>query len=131
MDHFKFDEETVDTIILPIIITYILNPFAKLYRAEVSKISSALFRIYTKFNRLNALSNVFLQIGRSFESNVFVNVKAYSLYLAYQSKNFDEVGFLLDNFNIELISTRYNDHLDFCMFNFFRGLIALLNRVRM
>ncbi len=129
-EHLKFDEETLDSTILPIASFYLLSPSAKNHRNDVAKITNILFKILNKLNKYSYACNLFLNLNKSVEENIFVNTKAYVVYYAYQNRNYTQISELLNNFNIELVSSHYNDHVDYCMFQFYRGLIALSQRVK-
>jgi hypothetical protein len=68
----------------------------------------------------------FLEIGNSKE---FDNSKAYTLYYAYQLRNYKDVKSLLDNFFIELKSKKYLDYIDFVIFNYYKGMVFLSQQV--
>jgi hypothetical protein len=129
LENLKFDEETLDSNILPLVSLYLLSPSAKNHRNEVAKITNVLFKILNKLNKYSYACNLFLNLNKSVEDNIFINTKAYVVYYSYQTRNYTQISDLLNNFNIELVSSHYNDHVDYCMFQFYRGLIALSQRV--
>ena len=129
-ENFKFEEDSLDSIILPFTSTFLLSPLAKNVHSEVSKITCALFKILNKYNKFLYAINLFNNLNKSSDPNIFTNTMAYSVYYAYQYKNYNQVSELLNNFKIELMSSNYNDHIDYCMFQFYRGLIALSQRVK-
>ena len=108
-----------------------MSPHVKSYRNEVSRITFRLFKLFVKYGKNTQANNLFSTINKMFDNNVFINTKAYCVYYSYQTKNYSEIGDLLSYNSVEVLSSRYHDHVDFCMFQFFRGLIALSERVNL
>ena len=127
----KFGEELFEQTIFPITKTYIFSPHIKLFQKDLSIITYHLFKYLNTNKHFSEAFEIFNVINKMFDSNVFINTKAYSLYLAYHIKNYSEVKDLLSIYSVDVNSESYNDHIDYCMFEFFRGLHALSERVKL
>jgi hypothetical protein len=95
------------------------------YHEIVGNIVSNFFSIFVKTNQNEQGLTLFHQIQRSFDANVFDSSKAYSVYFAYQLRDYSSVEHLLNRFFIEFTSDSYQRSYDFCMFNYYKGLIFL------
>ena len=59
----------------------------------------------------------------------FVNSFAYELFFAYQLKRFETVERFFTSHSCEMISRKYSEGSDYCLFNYYRGLVLLMRRV--
>jgi hypothetical protein len=84
--------------------------------------------MFNNKNRYDLGYELFSLMNRLYEEdNIFTNTKAYLIYFAYHIKNYEgDAGKILNTFFIELKSTAYKNSYDFCMMNFYKGLIFLL-----
>ena len=128
-EYKKFDEESLTDIVLPLTSSFLISSDSNLFRKEVSKITHYLFKILNKKENISYAFKLFNQINKNYNKNTFINTKAYCIYYAYQVKNYSEVNDLLSIFSVELDSKNYDDHVDYSMYHFFLGLIALSERV--
>jgi len=100
----------------------------KIYNINAS-IYNELFKILNKFNRNEQGYIFFSRISQNVDNTKFYTTKSFAIYFAYQLKQYDQVQNILNSFFIQLQSDTYSDAYNFCMMNFYRGLIFLSYKV--
>lgn len=127
LKNFKGDENL--EILARIILTYSTRTNISTTFYYNSNILREIFNIYNRINKnLEGFEN-FLTIANQFDERLFHPSKAYAVYFAYQLKSYDRINQILNSYYIYTKSEGYNDSLDFCMFNFYKGLIFLSKQV--
>ena len=59
----------------------------------------------------------------------FVNSFAYEIFFSYQLKKFSTIERFMNSHSTEMVTSKYWESYDFCLFHFYRGLIFLSRRV--
>lgn len=99
------------------------------YYNLTSNILRQIFNFINNSDRYEMGYNFFNTFSNLNESNKFTNAKAYALYFAYQDKSFYAIKDILNAYHIEFRSRNYDESYDFCMMNFYKGLIHLSQHV--
>jgi hypothetical protein len=94
-----------------------------------ASIYNELFEILNKFNRNEQGYLFFSRISQNLDNTKFYNTKSFAIYFAYQLKQYDLIQNILNSFFIQLQSESYSDAYNFCMLNFYKGLIFLSFKV--
>lgn len=95
----------------------------------VSQIMREMFDILNRTNLHQVALDLFSRVASFHDQNVFTNSKAYAVYAAYQLKVYDSVQKIIDTFFIDIKNEYYKECFDFCMLNFYKGLIFLAGNV--
>jgi hypothetical protein len=109
----------------------ILESYAKDRNREVSYCLSECFNTFKMAKTYEEGLTFFRKINeRISHEKYFVNSFAFELYFAYQVKKFETVERYLTSHSCEMMGEKYSESNDYCLFNFYRGLIFLSRRVR-
>ncbi len=96
----------------------------------ISLVYKELFYFLNKFNRNEQGYLFFTRVSQNLDKNKFYNTKSFAVYFAYQIKQYDHIENILNTFFIQLQSESYGDAYDFCLLNFYKGLVFLSHKVQ-
>ena len=94
-----------------------------------SSVFRSLFKHLNNFKKYQEGYVFFSRVSEILNKNIFFNAQAYTVYFAYQLKQYDLIENTLNTLLIQFQSESYGSAYDFCMLNFYKGLILLSMKV--